>query len=41
MRLRIVLAAVLPGSSTGAHLHIGRAWRKLVPGGSWAAEPAL
>jgi hypothetical protein len=32
--------SMVPGSSTGAHLHIGRASRKLAPAGSWAAEPA-
>jgi hypothetical protein len=35
----LAFRSMLPGSSTGAHLHIGRTSRKLVPGGSWATEP--
>ncbi|MGH7333025.1 MAG: hypothetical protein ACREKS_09840 [Candidatus Rokuibacteriota bacterium] len=33
----LAFRSVLPGSSTGAHLHIGRASRKLVPGATGAA----
>jgi hypothetical protein len=36
----LAFRGMMPGSSTGAHLHIGRASRRVVPGGPWAAEPA-
>lgn len=37
----LAFRSMMPGSSTGAHLHIGRASRRMVPGGPWAAEPRL
>ena len=36
----LAFRSILPGSSTGAHLHIGRTSPKLVPGASGATEPA-